>query len=214
MATVPSVRSREEIVDSIIADLKPLNVRISLREIRWAVQKSIDYLFESVALGRRPTTETQEAAQKLEEPLNSLIRGLKEIPPNNILAHPDLLEELIEFEDLRASLAAKLPSVNLNETKTFCAATTVAIITLCSQKRLGPSLAQTIAGHLHELVTKEEGADMKRACDKWTKMIRAARKAGVPADELLAEAVIKKNVDIPLVALIEGFAPNLGADKK
>jgi hypothetical protein len=198
-----AARAREEIVEAIIADLKPLNARISLGEIRWAVEECVIYLFEIDTRGQRPTTETKEAAQRLQEPLNSIIQALKEIPPNNLLARPELLEELIELEEYRAGLAASIPSRNLDMRKTLCAATAAAIITRCSQQRPGPSLMQTITRHLYELVTGNHDDEMTRACDKMLRIMRVSR---LPVAQLLAGAMMNRNWDIPLVAMLEYIA--------
>jgi hypothetical protein len=189
--------SREDIVDGIIDALKPWHKARSRKKIQAIVLLQIDDLTNSVAAGWQPTNALKETVEKLEKPVDSLIKALDEIPPKsllgNMVSRHTFPGALRDFRAWQNHLKRILPSGNTDIIKRACAATAFTIITAGSAKRPtktadGPM--RTIASLLYELIKGERGANMKRACDMCLDTMWEQEEAGIAAASPKARSLL------------------------
>jgi hypothetical protein len=159
-----AARTREEILDEIVRELKPwkrpsTSLSISAmdgsadlknqtlvfrvmpvrpKSIRAAVEEEIDGLLEPIAQGRQPATETKKAARKLKTSLDALFETFNEIPANNVVAIRarcnDIPRLLHDLREFCLVMEREIPSKKTDITKRRCATTALRLIFLHSEK--------------------------------------------------------------------------------
>jgi hypothetical protein len=151
--------------------------RLVIGRAKSRVRSEIKDLASKAKQGNAPRQQTVDAALRLKKPLDALVEVLNSIPADNVFSKRacagNLPAILSDLQGLCAYMERHVPHGNTDVTKADCASAAWRLIWGLSKNKPSTARLEAIAVLLHEFVTGERDADMKRACATCVRRMRS-----------------------------------------